>query len=58
MTLTLIELGLGVLNSLMSTFTKSGVPTEVTNSIQSAINAVQAHYDDLVTKANLEAQRG
>lgn len=58
MSLALVEMGLGLLNQLLSSFTKSNVPAEVINSIQAAITAVQAHYDDLVTKANLEAQRG
>lgn len=58
MTLTLIELGLGLLNQLLSSFTKSNAPAEVINAINSAITAVQNHYDDEVTKAALEAQRG
>lgn len=33
-------------------------PTHVLSAIQAAIDALVAHKDDLVTKQNLEAQRG
>jgi hypothetical protein len=33
-------------------------PTHVLSAVQAAIDALMAHRDDLVTKANLEAQRG
>ena len=58
MAITLVELGLGLLQQLLTSFTKNGAPAEVISSINAAIAAVQAHYDDLVTKANLESQRG
>lgn len=34
------------------------LPAEVLASLQSALAALEAHKNDLVTKANLEAQRG
>lgn len=34
------------------------VPAQVVEAIQAAIDALVLHHADLVTKANLEAQRG
>jgi len=34
------------------------LPAEVLGSIQAGLAALASHRDDLVTKANLEAQRG
>lgn len=52
-----IDLGLGVLETILSKL-KSQVPVEVVTAMQAAIDALAAHKNDLVTKANLEAQRG
>lgn len=53
----LIGLGLTFLEAFLSK-TKTKLPVEVVTSIQATITALQTHYDDVVTKANLEAQRG
>lgn len=52
-----IDLGLGVLQTLLSKL-KTQVPAEVVAAIQAAYDALDAHKNDLVTKANLEANRG
>lgn len=54
----LIGLGLQLLQTIIGSFTKSQVPAEVVAALQSAATAVEAHYNDAVTKAELEAQRG
>jgi len=56
--LALISLALSLGETLVSELTKSGVPAQVIASIQAAVNALAAHKNDLITKANLEAQRG
>ena len=53
----LIGLGISFLETFLS-HTKTKLPAEVLASIQATITALQTHYDDVVTKANLEAQRG
>ena len=53
----LIGLGLSFLETFLSK-TKTKLPAEVVTSIEATVTALQAHYDDAVTKANLEAQRG
>jgi len=34
------------------------LPAEVSSAVQAAIDAIAAHRKDVVTKVNLEAQRG
>lgn len=53
----LIDLGLGVLETILGRL-KSQVPEEVATAIQAAIDKLAAHKNDLITKANLEANRG
>jgi hypothetical protein len=55
--ITLLDLGLGFLQSFLGNL-KNKLPAEVIASIQAAIDALVAHKDDVVTRANLEAQRG
>lgn len=55
--LELLNLGLTFLNQYLSGI-KNKLPAEVVTSVQAAITALEAHRDDIVTKANLEAQRG
>lgn len=53
----LIDLGVGFLDMFLSKV-KSSVPQTVVDAVQAAADALLAHKNDLVTKANLEAQRG
>lgn len=53
-----LELILPLLGSLVDTLTKSSAPSTVTDALTSAISQLQIHKTDLVTKANLESQRG
>lgn len=53
----LIDLGVGLLETLLGKL-KSQVPAEVAAAVQAAIDALAAHRDDLITKANLDAERG
>ena len=52
-----IDLGLGLLEALLSKL-KTNIPLDVVEAIQAAYDALEAHKADLVTKANLDAQRG
>lgn len=55
----LINLGLTALQTFLGGIKSIGkAPVEVVAAVQAAVDAVAAHKDDLVTKANLEAQRG
>lgn len=53
----LIDLGVGFLDMFLSKV-KSNVPQTVADAVQAAADALISHKNDLVTKANLEAQRG
>lgn len=53
----LVDLGLGLLETYLGKL-KSNLPVEVVTAIQAAIDALAAHKSDLITKANLEANRG
>lgn len=52
-----IELGISFLQTFLSK-TQAAIPVEVAKSIEATIASLEAHRDDLITKANLEAQRG
>ena len=49
---------LPALGSLADALLKSNVPTHVTTAVQSAIAALESHKQDLLTKADFDAQRG
>lgn len=51
-----IDLGLSLIETLLGKL-KSKVPVEVVTSIQAAYDALDAHKNDLITQANLDAQR-
>lgn len=55
--LTVVQLTLEFLQAFL---TKNGndLPAEVVASVSAAITALQKHENDLLTKANFEAQRG
>jgi hypothetical protein len=52
-----IDIGLGLLETFLGRL-KNKLPAEVVAAIQDAYDALDAHKQDLITKANLEAQRG
>lgn len=53
----LIDLGISFLQSYLSGLGNK-VPSQVVAAIQAAVDALNAHKADLLTKANFEAQRG
>jgi hypothetical protein len=55
---TLISIGLSFLSQFIGGLKNGKAPAEVVTAIQSAIDALGAHQNDLITKANLEANRG
>ena len=54
----LIDLLIGLGKSLLAEYTKAGLPQEVLDAAQATVDALEAHKNDVVTKANLESQRG
>lgn len=52
-----IDMGLSALHVLLSR-NKNQMPAELVEAIQATIDALNAHRDDPLTKANFEAQRG
>jgi len=52
-----IDAAFGLLEQLLSK-NKNQLPTELVTAAQKAVDAWAEHRDDLITKANLEAQRG
>jgi hypothetical protein len=57
-TAVLIDLGTGLLKQLAASLTASNVPGEIIDGISNTVAALEKHKDDVITKANLEAQRG
>jgi hypothetical protein len=55
--LPVVQLGLSLIQALLGQL-KSKVPAEIVASLQASADALEQHQNDLVTKANLEAQRG
>lgn len=55
--LQVVDLSLSILEGILGKL-KNQVPEVVTQAVQAAIDALAAHKDDLLTKANFEAQRG
>ncbi len=53
----LLDLGIGVLETFLGRL-KDHIPAEVAAAVQAAIDALFAHKNDLITKANIDAQRG
>ena len=58
MYLTLIELGIQFLLPFLSGLKGGKAPAEIIASIQAAIDALLAHKADIISKSNLDAQRG
>jgi hypothetical protein len=53
----LIDLGFGFLQTFLGKL-KNNLPATVVAAVQAAADALLAHKNDLITKANFEAQRG
>lgn len=53
----IVDLGFTFLQMFLSKY-KNQLPSQVIEALQAAIDALIAHKDDLLTKANFEAQRG
>jgi hypothetical protein len=53
----LIDLGLELGKDLLASLTKAKAPQEVLSAAQAAVDAIAQHQQDVITKANLEAQR-
>jgi hypothetical protein len=51
-----LDLGIGFLNAFLGS--KAKLPVEVIQAVEAAIAALEAHKDDVITKAALDAQRG
>lgn len=58
MNVLLIQLGLTALKAILESFTKAQAPQEVIDGITAAIVATENHLNDLMSKADWEAQRG
>jgi hypothetical protein len=56
--LSLIQVGLGMLNFLIPALTNNKAPIEVISAVQSAVDALEQHKDDMVTRLGLEKNRG
>jgi len=58
MYLGLIELGINFLSQFLSNLKWGKAPAEVLASVQAALDALNAHKQDIISKSNLDAQRG
>lgn len=56
--LLLLDLGSTFLKQFVSSLTKSNAPAQIIDAINATVNAIDEHKNDVVSKANLEAQRG
>lgn len=55
--LPIVELFLSIGETFLGQL-KNHLPAEVLQAVQSGLDALAAHRNDVITKANLEAQRG
>lgn len=58
MTAILVQLGLTFLKQFLTSMTQAKAPQEVIDALQAAIVAVENHLNDVMSKADWEAQRG
>lgn len=54
----LIDMGLGFLKQFIGSLTTQKAPAEVIDALQASIDALAAHKDDVMSKADWEALRG
>jgi hypothetical protein len=53
----LLDLGISILEAFLGKL-KDNLPAQIVADVQAVIDKLAAHKDDLISKANLEAQRG
>jgi len=58
MYLTLLDLGIQFLLPFLSGLKGGKAPAEIIASVQAAIDALLAHKQDIISKANLDVLRG
>lgn len=58
MYLTLLDLGIQFLLPFLSGLKGGKAPAELLTSVQAAIDAILAHKQDVINKANLDSLRG
>jgi hypothetical protein len=58
MYLMLIDLGINFLTQYLQSVKGAKLPAEILVSIQTAIDALVTHKQDIINKSNLDAQRG
>jgi hypothetical protein len=56
--LTLLDVGIGFLQTFIGGLKGGKAPAEIIASVQSALDAIFSHKQDIINKANLEALRG
>jgi hypothetical protein len=56
--LLLLDLGSSFLKQFLGSLTKSKAPAQLIDAVTATVAAIDEHKNDLITKANLEAQRG
>jgi hypothetical protein len=54
----LLDLGSVFLKQFIESLNKSKTPGQIIDSVVATVKAIDEHKDDVVSKANLEAQRG
>jgi hypothetical protein len=54
----LLDLGSSFLKQFLASLTKSNAPAQLIDAVTATVGAIDAHKDDVINKANLEAQRG
>jgi hypothetical protein len=54
----LIDLGIALGKELVGSLTKAQAPQDVLDAVGATVSALETHKNDLITKANLEGQRG
>jgi hypothetical protein len=54
----LLDLGSSFLKQFVGSLTKSNAPAQIIDAVNGVVTAIDAHKDDVINKANLEADRG
>lgn len=54
----LLDLGSTFLKQFVGSLTKSNAPAQLIDAVTGVVTAIDAHKNDVITKASLEAQRG
>ncbi len=54
----LLDLGIGFVKQFIASVSKNKAPQQILDAGQALLDAITAHKDDVVNKANLETQRG